>query len=261
MFSHEARCIYRNNQLAEVVCQFRFPEILKIAAEIPADFQEAIRADYPRYQARKENPLPKFQGAPGNLQLQKQEPVTNYQFSSTDGTWRVNLTSKFISLACSKYTRWEDFAARLDQPLVAFIRTYHPAYFERVGLRYMNFFSRRDLGLTNVKYQDMFAPCYLGPMMEDDVAENGFSRCSVDFECAIGHGCRAKVHAGPGMVRRGGQQDSEAKFVFDQDLYMQGNIPVNTCVGALQTLHLHADSIFRGAITDVTHDAMDPITL
>ena len=104
----------------------------------------------------------------------------------------------------------------------------------------------------------MFAPCYLGPMVEADVNEAGFTRCSVDFETAIGHGCRAKVHAGPGMVRRNGQQDTEAKFVFDQDLYMQGNIPVNTCVGALQTLHLQADSLFQGVITDVTHDAMEP---
>ena len=258
MFSYETRCIYRSNQLAEVICQFRFPEILKIAAEVPVAFQEAIRDEYPRYTARKENPLPKFQGAPGNLQLQKQEPVTNYQFASPDGVWRVNLTSKFISLACSRYTCWEDFAAKLDKPLVAFIRTYHPAYFERVGLRYMNFFSRKELGLEGTPYREMFAPCYLGPLAEEDVNDTGFTRCSVDFETAVGHGCRAKVHAGPGMVHRGGKQDAESKFIFDQDLYMQGNIPVNTCVGALQTLHLQANSIFRGAITDLTHEAMKP---
>ena len=48
MFSHETRCIYRKNQLAEVVCQLRFPEILKIETAVPADFQEAIRDEYPR---------------------------------------------------------------------------------------------------------------------------------------------------------------------------------------------------------------------
>ena len=258
MFSQEPRCIYRKNPVAEVVCQFRFPEILKISTDVPADFQEAIRGAFPCYQVRKENPLPRFSGPPGNLQVQKQEPVNNYQFSSPDGVWRVNLTSKFISLASSQYTRWEDFAARLDQPLVAFIRTYHPAYFERVGLRYVNFFSRKDLDLEDTPYREMFTPGYLGPMVSEDISESGFSRCSVDFDAALGHGCRAKIHAGPGMVRRGGQQDSESKFVFDQDLYMQGNIPVNTCVGALQTLHLKADSIFRGLITDLTHQAMGP---
>ena len=258
MFSHEPRCIYRNNQLAEVVCQFRFPEILKIAAEIPADFQEAIRADYPRYQARKENPLPKFQGAPGNLQLQKQEPVTNYQFSSADGTWRVNLTSKFISLASSKYTRWEDFAARLDKPLAAFIQLYKPAYFERVGLRYLNFISRSQLGLEGVPYRQLIAPCYLGPLAEEEVQEASASRCSVDAEMALRGGCRVKLHAGPGLVKRGNQEDREIKFIFDQDLYMPGQLPLNLVAGALQTLHGQADSIFRGAITDKLHEAMEP---
>ena len=43
MFSNEPRCIYRKNQLAEVICQLRFPEILKISAEAPVAFQEAIR--------------------------------------------------------------------------------------------------------------------------------------------------------------------------------------------------------------------------
>ena len=258
MFSQEPRCIYRNNPLAEVICQFRFPEILKIAAEIPADFQEAIRGAYPVYQARKENPLPKFSGPPGNIQLQKQEPVTNHQFSSPDGTWRVNLTSKYISLACRNYTRWEDFAARLDQPLVTLIRTYHPAYFERVGLRYVNFFSRKNLDLEGTPYREMFAPCYLGPLMVEEVNETAVSRLGIDFDTAIGHSCRVKIHAGPAMTTVNGRQDPETKFVFDQDLYMQGNIPVKTCVGALQTLHLQADSLFRGAITDVTHDAMEP---
>ena len=258
MFSNEKRCIYRRNQLAEVVCQLRFPEILKIESAMPVDFQESIRDEYPRYVSRKENPLPKLQGTPGNMQLQKQNPITNHQFASADGVWRVNLTSKFISLTCTRYTSWEDFAAKLDKPLVAFIRTYHPAYFERVGLRYMNFFSRKDLDLEGTPFREMFSPCYLGPLAEPSVNEINFTRCGLDFETAVGHGCRARIHAGPGLVRKNGRQDTESKFILDMDLYMQGNIPINTCVGALQTLHLQADSIFRGAITDVTHDAMDP---
>ena len=257
MFSNEPRCIYRTNQLAEVICQLRFPEILKISTETPAAFQEAIREDFPRYDRRTEPPGPRF---PGQPEQPRQEPVVNHQFSSADGQWRVNLTGKFISLSCARYTRWEDFARRLDKPLVALIRTYHPAYFERVGLRYVNFFSRRDLGLENVRYSTMFAPWCLGPLVDEEIMESGVSRCSVDADIPLRQNCRAKIHAGPGMVRRNGQSDPESKFVFDQDLYMQGNIPIKTCVGALQTLHIQADSIFRGIITDVTHDAMEPCT-
>ena len=166
MFSNEERCSYRNHQLAEVVCQFRFPEILSISANLPVDFQEAIRAEFPRYSKRMETPAPKLTGAPGNLTMQKQESIPNYQFVSQDGVWRVNLTGTFISLSCSRYTGWEDFAARLDKPLASFIQIYKPAYFERVGLRYLNFFSRKELGLEGVPFRELFAPCYLGPFNE-----------------------------------------------------------------------------------------------
>ncbi len=258
MFSNESRCIYKKSQLGEVICQLRFPEILTIEANVPVQFQEAIRADFPRYSVRKESPAPKLTGTPGNLALQNQPQSNNYQFVSADGRWRVNLTSKFISLACARYTCWEDFAAMLDKPLAAFIQIYRPAFFERVGLRYLNFISRNALGLAGVPFRDLIAPQYLGVLSDEEVLEASASRCSMDAEFAIRGGCRVKIHAGPGMIKRPGQQDSEIKFIFDQDLYMAGNIPVNHSAGSLQTLHAQADSIFRGAITDTLHDAMAP---
>jgi len=259
MFSTQERCIYRQNQLAEVICQLRFPEILIIGTEVPAAFQEAIRDEFPRYSSRKETPAPKLSGVPGNLSLEKQDPIINYQFMSEDGVWRINLTSQFISLACTRYTKWEDFAARLDKPLAAFIRIYKPAYFERVGLRYLNFISRKALQLESYALRDLIAPCYLGPLAEEDVAEQNSSRCSVDAELGIRGGCRVKIHAGPGIVKRGREQDQEVKFIFDQDLFMPGKVPVNYSAGALQTLHSQAYSIFRGSITDTLHNAMEPV--
>lgn len=258
MFSHESRCIYRNAQLIEVICQLRFPEILTIGTTVPDKFQEAIRAEFPRYSKLQEMPAPKLAGTPGNMTLQKQEPTINHQFVSADGIWRVNLTSKFISLACNKYTCWEDFAGKLDKPLAAFIQLYKPAYFERVGLRYVNFISRNALELSGVPFRELIEPCWLGPLGEEAVQETGCSRCSLDVEMSIRGGCRVKIHAGPGMVKRAGQQDKEVKFIFDQDLYMPGQVPVKMSAGALQTLHSQAFSIFRGAITDKLHDALDP---
>ena len=258
MFSTEERCIYEKNQLVEVICQLRFPEILTIGANLPVDFQEAIRAEFPRYTARKENAAPKITGIPGNLSLENSEPTINYQFSTADGVWRVNLTSRFISLTCSRYTCWEDFAKMLDKPLVSFIKLYKPAFFERVGLRYLNFFSRKALDLDGTPFKELFDPCWLGPLNDDEIIETNTTRCSVDTEFALRGGCRAKIHAGPGMVQKNGQKDTEIKFIFDQDLFMPGNVPVNLSAGALQTLHAQAYSIFRGAITDTLCDAMEP---
>ena len=60
------------------------------------------------------------------------------------------------------------------------------------------------------------------------------------------------------MVNKNGKQDPEVKFVFDQDLYMPGNVAVNLSAGALQTLHAQAYPLFRDAITDRLHEAMEP---
>ncbi len=258
MFSRESRCRYRKNQLAEVICQFRFPEILSISNQDPVEFQEAIREEYPRFQRRQELPAPKITGVPGSLSLQNQPVTINYQFATADNVWRVNLTGKFISLTCTNYYSWEDFAAHLDKPLAAFIQIYKPAYFDRVGLRYLNFISRRDLELEGTPYSRLMAPCYLGPLADEEIQEPMVARCGVDAELVLRGGCRVKLHAGPGVVKRGGVSDREVKFVFDQDLFLPGQLPVNLSAGALHTLHSQADAIFRDAITDTLHEAMEP---
>lgn len=258
MFSRASRCNYQNNPLGEVICQLRFPEILTIETDVPAAFQDAIRDTFPLYSCRKESPAPKLMGNPQNFHFESQNPIKNHQFTSADGVWRVNLTSNFISMACSQYTDWESFALRLDQPLAAFIQIYRPVYFERTGLRYVNLISRNKLGLSNVPFRELIQPMYLGVLADDEIPETATTRCSIDTEFSIRGGCRAKLHAGPGLVKRNGVENQEVHFVFDQDLFMPGKLDVKLSAGALQTLHAQAWSIFRGAITDTLHDAMSP---
>ena len=247
MFTAENTAHLQKNQLGEVICQFRYPELLTISANSPVEFQEAIRADYPQYQKKLETPA-------GSTQ--KTEPTVNHQFASADGGWRVNLTGRFLSVYTGHYTDWDDFAGRLDAVLAAFIRIYRPAYFERIGLRYLNFISRRNLHLEGIPFSQLFQPCWLGPLAEADVSEQAVSRCTVDTEMAVRGGCRIKIHAGPGLVRQNGSEDKEVKFIFDQDVFMPGQVPCNLSTGALQTLHGQAVQIFFSAITDTLLEAM-----
>lgn len=258
MYSDKPRCRYGTNQLAEVICQFYFPEILSIGANSPVEFQEVIRQQYPRFQRRMEIPAPRIVGKPGQFRLENQPGSINCQFASADDVWRVNLTTRFISLSCSRYTSWEDFAAHMDQPLAAFIQIYRPAYFQRVGLRYRNVISRRNLGLEDKKFTELIAPCYLGPLPEPDVNEETASRCSLDLEMASRGGCRIQIRTGPVRPSPMAAGDQETKFIFDQDLYIAGNIPPLLSAAAMNTLHHQAWSVFRGAITDTLHHAMEP---
>ncbi len=262
LFSGRQRQEYRNAPAHEVICQLRFPTILTINQTEPSKFQEAIRAEFPQYARRQDVTPPKVVGLDGdNPKVERQPPVANYHFVSADNLWKLNLTENFIALSTLHYTGWEEFARHLDQPLAAFIKIYQPAFFQRVGLRYVNLFSRAKLGIPDAKWAQLIAPAYIGPLSEPDVLEENFLNCACDLLFQLDSSCQAKIHAGPGRVKTNAPnapQDPEVKFIFDLDLSMGGNTPCTLSAAALETLHGHATRIFEGAVTDELRRAMAP---
>lgn len=258
MFSQESRCIYGKNQLLEVICQLRFPDILKIEAQEPFEFQDAVRADYPQYQKKVEQLPPKQE----NGKLTPQGTTNNYQFISSDGQWKISLTRGFIALSTHAYVRWEEFAKRLDRILAAFIQVYRPAFFSRVGLRYINAFRRIALELEGTPWRELIRPGYLGLMGDDDAQEGAFVKNEQSVTAALSGGAKCNIKCGPGMLRkvnnRTHQTQEEAVFMLDLDLYMEGKTVLGHAVPALNVVHGNAGSLFRGAITDTLHDAMQP---
>lgn len=262
LFSDNPRVHYKKAQLAEVICQFRFPAILSIDAKEPADFQEAVRSMFPRYAIRKDQPGPKITGlgTPG-AKLETPEAITNYHFISADGRWKLNLTRGFISLSTIAYPGWEEFGKRFDLPLAQFIRIYQPSFFERIGLRYVNIFYRKALDLEGEPWRELIAPPYLGILSAEDVDEASARKCAVDVEMGLDSTCRVKLHAGPGLVKTNAPdapKDPEVKFILDLDLYMGGQLDPRFAAGGLETLHGHSTALFQGAITDRLHSALEP---
>lgn len=260
LFSDRPRTHYNNAPAHEVICQLRFPTILSINNTEPADFQEAIREEFPQYVRRQEALPPKVVKLPdGKAQVQQQPPLTNYNFLSADGRWKINLTRDFIALSTLSYTGWEDFAHHLDKPLASFIQLYRPAYFQRVGLRYVNIFSRKRLGLEGAEWTELFTPSYVGPLDNGDVREEDFLNCACDFTLKLDSSCVGKIHAGPGRLKvnaPNAPQDTEVKFILDMDLSMSGNTPCTLAAAAMETLHGHATRIFEGAVEDKLRGAM-----
>jgi uncharacterized protein (TIGR04255 family) len=133
-FPDSPRVIYRQNPLVEVICQLKFPPILKIESEPPAAFQESIRKEYPMMQegSSDQPPLPPpiakllGQAVPGFFQ------GTSYTFLSEDGKWKVVLTREFLALSTGHYTRWEEFRLKLGVAVAALVAIYEPSFFVRV---------------------------------------------------------------------------------------------------------------------------------
>ena len=253
---------YERHQLIEVICQLRFAPILSIDSKEPADFQEAIRSMFPRYAVRKEQLPPKLIGVgTPNAKLESIAPINNYHFISADGKWKLNLTRNFISLSTVSYSGWEQFARQFDRPLAEFIRIYQPAFFERIGLRYLNAFSRAALDLNDTPWCKLFTAAYTGPLAFADTCEQNITKFSLDTEINLSSSCRARIHSGTGMVKRNipnALPDNEVKFILDLDLSMPVQTEPRLAAAGLETLHQHAVSIFNAAITDTLRDALEP---
>ena len=257
LFSDRPRTHYPNAPVHEVICQLRFPTILTINNVEPADFQESIRDSFPQYARRQD--LPALPPMPQGANPQQPAPVTNYHFISEDNHWKLNLTKDFIALSTVRYSGWETFARHLDKALAAFIQTYKPAYFQRVGLRYVNLISRKRLDLEETRWSDLLIPAYTGALNDPDLREEDLLTFGTDLNLKLDNSCHAKLHAGLARVQSkapNAPQDPEVKFVFDMDLSMSGNIPCTMAAGALETLHIHGGRIFEGAITEELRGAM-----
>ena len=258
LLSDYERYRYAASPLVETICQLRFPDILSIGAKEPAEFQEAIRREFPRYAVHTERIPPRVVN-PGTPQQRVEEsaPIQNYSFVSEDGCWKINLTRNFIALSTLRYATWEDFAQRLDKPLAHFFQIYQPAPFERIGLRYVNAFSRQRLGLTEHRWNDLLEPPFLGPLDEDDISETATTKCTVDLETAFADGIRMKMHAGPGLLG-GGKKDPEVKYILDGDFSVMGKLPVEQVPEKLNAMHAYAVRLFLGSMTNTLFTALGP---
>lgn len=250
------RVIYQKNPLVEVILQVKFPTILSINAREPVDFQDAIRREYPIYQLALENEqeISIAVGGDGMLPsvVQKQQHK-NHNFISEDGLYKVNLTSGFIAISTLNYTCWEDMLNRLKTPLEKFIEIYKPAFFERIGLRYIDAFSREKLGIQGKPWCELIQPKWLGAL--SSVEEGKVVHSGTDIEYFLDNDVsRVKVHAGLGNVNN----DPEQVFIIDSDFIHIENVKVEEFEEIIGYLHDNSSQFIRTAITEVLHEAMLP---
>ncbi|MCJ7654744.1 MAG: TIGR04255 family protein [Dehalococcoidia bacterium] len=258
MFPEAPRVIYKKNPLDRVICQLRFPPILRIDTEVPAQFQERIRKDFPDFCEKEELILPQKirQEFPAEL-LGKIMPsgTKNYEFSSEDAIWMVNLTRTFVALGTTKYRRWEEFKERLDKPLNALIEIYEPAHFSRIGLRYIDIIKRSELGLDGVDWQELLQPYILG-LLSLTTINKQVQTLKAKYEISLDNeGGIARIVTG--LV----EQDKEVCFLIDTDFYDTRKTDTSKVVNKLENFHVLASRLIQWLITQRLQRAMEPETL
>jgi uncharacterized protein (TIGR04255 family) len=259
-FPETSRVLYKKNPLDRVICQLRFPSILRVDADIPAEFQDRIRAHFPNYAEKLEFAIDVASvmeaGASGDVlrQVVPSPSNKNYEFSSGDGTWQVNLTRSFVAFTAFRYRRWEEFREKLAVPMQALIQVYSPAHFSRIGLRYVNVVRRSVLGLDEVSWDELLQPPVLGIMGAPTVGRSVQSirgACEIrlsDMESVV------RLITGLAEVPGGG----ETCYVVDSDFSRSGNTDLDAAVTQLDNFHQRASRLIRWCITDRLHSAMEP---
>lgn len=262
-FPDSSRVIYKKNPLVEVVCQLRFPRILKIDSEPPVAFQEKIRREYPVF---KENIATDFKfNLPPEIEklsegvfptpLQTGKKLV-YDFISVDEYWKVGLTSEFISLGTLKYERWEDFKGHLEKPLQALIEIYDPAFFSRIGLRYKDLIRREELELENCKWSELLQPQIAGELMTEDIAGD---IQEVAKQIRIKLSDSETVLLQHGLVNSEEPDGKKAYYLIDSDFSTNNKkTEIKHAIETLNNFNQQSKRLFRWCITKRLHEAMEP---
>jgi len=123
--------------LERVLAQVQFPPVLKINEQGHiADFQEALRKDYPFLQKDVGQSMT-VQVNAGNVSVNPTEE-TIWRFFDQEKNWRVSLALRSVSIEVRRYSSRFDFLDRLQTVLTAVNETISPGPATRVGFRYVN---------------------------------------------------------------------------------------------------------------------------
>ena len=249
------RVEYRRNPLANVVCQLRYPSILRINAVDPIEFQEEIRHRYPLYQAVNmtiEAPIPSPVlgqtigiGAVNTLER-------SYKFASEDNRWTITLTKDYLAIETNYYENWNDFKDYLDLPLAVLENIYRPMFFSRIGLRYIDLIERSRLGLSDVPWQQLFQSFIAAPFYSTDIEGDEIAQFRSHLGLRLDNG--TKVNIVHGLVLQPGR--NEVGFVIDSDFFTDERKEIGDAIKTLDGFNRKAGDLFRWCITDRLADAL-----
>lgn len=259
-FPEYERVIYDNNPLERVICQLRFPPILRIGVDTPATFQEQIRSDYPLLKERPFSEtgltlppeISKIFGEEALLGFHSGKAV--YDFTSGDGNWTVSLTKDFIALTSKQYTHWDEFKARLIEAVEAFRQIYTPAHYTRIGLRYRDLVRRSKLDLKDVEWMKLLAPHIAGELSDSSLSKFILTtkrELLIELEAGQGH-----VQIRHGIVNL--TEPDEQCYLIDSDFFSDQKTEVGNVEDRLHHFNREAGRLFKWCITPKLHQAMGP---
>lgn len=255
-FPEFERVIYSRNPLVEVVCQLRFPPILKISHNEPVEFQDEIRSRYPLFEMKQSQIPPDFLKVAQQFGLPLASEVA-YSFKSEDQNWHLSITKDFIALTTSSYERYEQFKGRFEDAVKIFERIYKPSFYTRVGLRYQDLIIRSKLGIEDKKWSELIAK-HIASELHDPELSSSIQTITKNLNLRTENG-QINLNHGLVIVKESQGFSDEIAYLFDADFYTEQKVEGDKDVwNLLSEFNQSAGKLFRWSITETLHFAMQP---
>ncbi|WP_262048626.1 TIGR04255 family protein [Bradyrhizobium sp. Bra78] len=252
LFPESERVFYERAPLTQVVCQLKFPKILRIESQPPADFQDDIRGMFPlleQVQMQVPAELPPEIAQMIGLSM----AAGNFLFRSEDRKTAVHLTAETLSLSTSSYSTWESFKALLWPVMAALEQRYRPSFYQRVGLRYVDIIKRSDVNMAGTPWSHLLKQEVLGALASDQF-EFSAEESTHRMRLRAADGGQLNFRYGLVKVR----ETQETAYRLDFDFFREEKVEVANAKPTINGLNAMVGRAFRWCIEPVLHDALGP---
>jgi uncharacterized protein (TIGR04255 family) len=241
----------RNPPLREVICQVRFPPILKIVDESPTRFQDAIREYFPNYRSDQEIHA---EISPGQPVRSLQANPQTHRFADRDEVRTVSLGLDFFAVSTTQYAGWSPFAQVLRYVTEAIQNVYQITYSRRIGLRYINILNTKntDTDLFDPDVLDMLRSELTFLLKSESIQEPYLGLTQL----------RAEQEEGKFTIRSGIiQEDNKPAFILDFDRFVEHDIEleIDDLLERCERYHADIYNAFRWCITQKSLAVFEPL--
>ncbi len=230
-----------NAPVREVICQVRFPTILRIAHEEPVGFQECIRDRFPLLEAERRVVIETEGVKPGG---RAKFPPSVFRFRNREKTRMLSLASDFYALSFTDYEHWAGFADWLSHAAEAVREVYTIPYSTRIGLRYINVIDRGFGDFADFDaVLDLFRDELTAMLRTDVIRSPELAMHRIE---ALADGDQFTFRYG--LIHEG--TPPEPRFLLDFDHYAEGELSLDDLLSRCERYHRHIYNAFRWCIAE-----------
>lgn len=243
----------KNAPLVDVVCQVRFPTILRINTEEPSDFQEEIRHQFPKIKIEQGFLLRVPKPGSGGTPMAEPQSKKTYRFHTKDEGTTVSLASDFYALSTNQYTHWSDFSDYLSLVEKAVRDVYKPSYATRIGLRYINRLTPDNTGQETLDgILSFLNPELIGYTQSEvwSTPQEMQSRLLLSDK-----GAKLNLRTGYGR-----DENNKPFFMLDFDYFEEGELPLSDLIERCVGYHDVIYRAFRWCIPDENLKVFEPLS-